>query len=82
MRRRVMVLVIIINHGLLKAWLVDVLSKIRVARDAHLLLNDSTGEIALTNWYSHESENIGTRPLYRILIELFWWMLLVPLGQQ
>ena len=49
------------------AWLVYALSKIRVVCDAHLLWNDSTGEIAWTDWDSHESENIGTRPLYRIL---------------
>ena len=52
-------------------WLVYALPKIWVARDAHLLRNDCTGKIASANWDSHESENIGTRPLYRILSMLY-----------
>ena len=62
-------LLLLANRGLLIAWLIYALSKIRVARDAHLLWNDSTGKIASTDRDSHESENIQTRPLYRILMQ-------------
>ena len=43
------------------------LSKILVVCDAHLLRNNSSGEIASTDRDSHESENIEIRSLYWIL---------------